>query len=52
MSASLRALGAALRSGELSPTEHVTEVLDRLAADRHNAVITLDAERALAQAAR
>ena len=41
----------ALRSGELSPTEHVTDVLDRLAADPHNAVITLDAERALAQAA-
>jgi aspartyl-tRNA(Asn)/glutamyl-tRNA(Gln) amidotransferase subunit A len=41
----------ALRSRELSPTEHVTDVLHRLAADTHNAVITLDAERALAQAA-
>jgi Asp-tRNA(Asn)/Glu-tRNA(Gln) amidotransferase A subunit family amidase len=47
----LRALSAAIRSGELSPTEHVADVLARLAADRHNAVITLDAERALAQAA-
>jgi Asp-tRNA(Asn)/Glu-tRNA(Gln) amidotransferase A subunit family amidase len=47
----LRDLGMALRSRELSPTEHVTAVLDRLAADTHNAVITLDAERALAQAA-
>ena len=33
---------------ELSPTEHVDDVVDRLAADPHNAVITLDAERALA----
>jgi aspartyl-tRNA(Asn)/glutamyl-tRNA(Gln) amidotransferase subunit A len=41
----------ALRSRELSPTEHVTDVLHRLAADTHNAVITLDAERALEQAA-
>ncbi len=48
---SLRALGTAIRAGELSPTEHVTAVLARLASDRHNAVITLDAERALAQAA-
>jgi Asp-tRNA(Asn)/Glu-tRNA(Gln) amidotransferase A subunit family amidase len=47
---SLRELGMALRSGELSPVEHVTEILDRLAADTHNAVITLDAEAALAQA--
>ena len=29
----LRALGAAIRAGELSPTEHVADVLDRLAAD-------------------
>ena len=50
MITSLRELGMALRSGELSPVEHVTEVLDRLAADQHNAVITLDAERAVAQA--
>jgi Asp-tRNA(Asn)/Glu-tRNA(Gln) amidotransferase A subunit family amidase len=47
---SLRDLGMTLRSGELSPVEHVTEVLDRLATDSHNAVITLDAERAVAQA--
>ncbi len=30
---------------------HITAVLERLAADTHNAVITLDTERALAQAA-
>jgi len=47
----LRELVAALGSGELSPTEHVADVLDRLAADTHNAVVTLDAERALATAA-
>ncbi|WP_433277604.1 amidase [Pseudonocardia xinjiangensis] len=51
MVTSLRELGMALRSGELSPVEHVTEILDRLAADTHNAVISLDAEAALAQAA-
>ncbi|MDT7710662.1 MAG: aspartyl-tRNA(Asn)/glutamyl-tRNA(Gln) amidotransferase subunit [Pseudonocardiales bacterium] len=51
MISSLSELGMALRSRELSPTEHVTDVLHRLAADTHNAVITLDAERALAQAA-
>ena len=48
---SLRELGMALRSRELSPTEHVSNVLGRLAADTHNAVISLDAERALADAA-
>lgn len=47
----LRSLGMAIRSGELSPTEHVRDVLDRLAADPYNLVVTLDAERALAQAA-
>ena len=47
----LRALGTAIRSGELSPAEHVADVLDRLAADPYNLVITLDAERALAAAA-
>jgi aspartyl-tRNA(Asn)/glutamyl-tRNA(Gln) amidotransferase subunit A len=47
----LRELGAALRSGALSPTEHITSVLERLSADTHNVVITLDAERALQQAA-
>ena len=41
----------AIRSGELSPTEHVRDALDRLAADPYNLVVTLDAERALAQAA-
>ena len=50
MITSLRELGMALRSGGLSPVEHVTEILDRLGADTHNAVITLDAEAALAQA--
>ncbi len=40
----------ALRSRELSAREHVSEALDRLAADTHNAVIALDAERALAAA--
>ncbi|MCE0761653.1 amidase [Pseudonocardia kujensis] len=47
---SLRDLSLALRSGELSPVEHVRDVLDRLAADEHAAVVTLDAERALATA--
>jgi aspartyl-tRNA(Asn)/glutamyl-tRNA(Gln) amidotransferase subunit A len=47
----LRSLGMAIRSGQLSPTEHVTDVLERLAADPYNAVVTLDAERAHAQAA-
>lgn len=51
MTLPLRELGMALRSRELTPTEHVTAVLDRLAADPHNAVITLAADRALAQAA-
>jgi aspartyl-tRNA(Asn)/glutamyl-tRNA(Gln) amidotransferase subunit A len=47
----LRSLGTAIHSGELSPVEHVTDVLDRLAADPYNLVVTLDAERALAAAA-
>lgn len=46
----LRELSAALRSGALSPVEHIRDACERLAADTHNAVITLDAERALAQA--
>lgn len=46
----LNRIAAAFRSGELSPTEHVTDVLDRLAADPYNLVVTLDAERALATA--
>lgn len=48
---SLPALSAAVRSGGLSPLDHVRDVCTRLAADTHNAVITLDAERALAHAA-
>lgn len=51
MISSLSELGMALRSRETSSVEHVTDVLGRLAADTHNAVITLDAERALATAA-
>lgn len=47
----LRSLGLAIRSGELSPTEHVRDALDRLAADPFNLVVTLDTERALAEAA-
>jgi aspartyl-tRNA(Asn)/glutamyl-tRNA(Gln) amidotransferase subunit A len=41
----------AIRSGELSPSEHVAGVLEKLAADPFNTVVTLDAERALAEAA-
>ncbi|WP_252444314.1 amidase [Pseudonocardia humida] len=48
---SLRELTMALRSRELSVVEHVTDVLDRLAADTHNAVITLDTDAALKSAA-
>ncbi|MFC7660760.1 hypothetical protein ACFQV8_36225 [Pseudonocardia benzenivorans] len=33
------------------PTEHVRDVLDRLRGDTTNAVVTLDEERALADAA-
>src|SRR3954447_2253582 len=40
----------ALRSRELSVVEHVTDALDRLAADPYNTVITLD-DRALERAA-
>jgi aspartyl-tRNA(Asn)/glutamyl-tRNA(Gln) amidotransferase subunit A len=40
----------ALRSRELSAVEHVTDALDRLAADPYNTVITLD-DRALERAA-
>jgi aspartyl-tRNA(Asn)/glutamyl-tRNA(Gln) amidotransferase subunit A len=47
----LREITAALRSRRTSVVEHVTDVLDRLAADTHNAVVALDAERALAEAA-
>jgi Asp-tRNA(Asn)/Glu-tRNA(Gln) amidotransferase A subunit family amidase len=48
----LSELGMDLRAGELSPTEHVADVLDRLRVDTHNAVVVLDDERALEQAAR
>ena len=41
----------ALRSRELTVVEHVTDALERLAADPFNTVITLDADRALARAA-
>jgi aspartyl-tRNA(Asn)/glutamyl-tRNA(Gln) amidotransferase subunit A len=47
----LRSLAMAIRSGELTPTEHVTDVLERLADDPHNTVVTLDADGALAAAA-
>ena len=47
----LRSLGMAIRSGELSPTEHVADALDRLAGDPYNLVVTLARERALAEAA-
>jgi Asp-tRNA(Asn)/Glu-tRNA(Gln) amidotransferase A subunit family amidase len=47
----LRELGMALRSRELSATDHVRDVLDRLAADTCNAVVALDADRALEAAA-
>lgn len=47
----LRCLESALRTGELSPTEHVSDVLERLRTDPHNAVVVLDEERALREAA-
>ena len=47
----LRSLAARLASGELDPVAHMRDVLDRLAADPFNLVVTLDAERALAEAA-
>ncbi|MGE0298878.1 amidase [Pseudonocardia sp.] len=47
----IRELAMALRSGELSPAEHVADVLDRLVADTTNAVVALDTERATAEAA-
>src|SRR4051794_32827793 len=48
---SLRELTMALRARELSVVEHVNDVLRRLETDRFNAVIALDAERALDRAA-
>ena len=47
----LRSLAARLGSGELDPVAYMRDVLDRLAADPFNLVVTLDAERALAEAA-
>jgi Asp-tRNA(Asn)/Glu-tRNA(Gln) amidotransferase A subunit family amidase len=46
----LRRLARAIRSRQLSPTEHVADVLDRLRTDPHNAVVALDEGRALARA--
>lgn len=51
MISSLRELAMAVRARELSPVDHVAEVLDRLAADTHNVVVTLDRDGAAAQAA-
>lgn len=51
MTESLPALIDAVRSGRLSPTEHVARCLERLAADPFNTVIALDADRAMAAAA-
>lgn len=48
---SLPDLLQALSSGELSPTEHVDDVLTRLERDETNCVIELDAERARSRAA-
>lgn len=51
MTVSIRDLSLALRSGELSPTEHVADTLARLRGDTTNSVVELDEERALADAA-
>jgi aspartyl-tRNA(Asn)/glutamyl-tRNA(Gln) amidotransferase subunit A len=48
----LRELSKGIESGQLSPVEHVAEVLDRLAADECNAVVYLDPDDALDQARR
>jgi Asp-tRNA(Asn)/Glu-tRNA(Gln) amidotransferase A subunit family amidase len=48
---SLPELSEALRTGELSPVDHVRRTCEALAADEHNAVVLLDADRALAEAA-
>lgn len=48
---SLPTLIDAIRSGRLTPTAHVAQALDRLAADPFNTVITLDTDRATATAA-
>lgn len=52
MALSIRDLSLALRSGELSPTEHLRDTLERLRGDTTNSVVTLDEERATADAAR
>ena len=51
MTESLPLLIDAIRSGRLTPTDHVGQTLDRLAGDPFNTVITLDANRAMAAAA-
>jgi len=48
---SLPTLIDAIRAGRLTPSEHVAQALERLAADPFNTVITLDVERAMAAAA-
>jgi aspartyl-tRNA(Asn)/glutamyl-tRNA(Gln) amidotransferase subunit A len=48
---SLTALVHDLRAGRLTPADHVEDVLERLAGDRCNAVIELDADRARRRAA-
>jgi len=42
----LRELAMAIRSGELSPVDHVEDALKRLDGDRHNAVVLLLADQA------
>ena len=46
----LQRLGEAIRSGRLSPTDHINDVFGRLDADPFNTVVTLDRERAHAAA--
>ena len=48
---SLTALVRDLRDGRITPSEHVEDVLERLAADRCNVVVELDADRARRRAA-
>ncbi|TCK27187.1 amidase [Pseudonocardia endophytica] len=48
---SLTSLVHDLRAKRITPVEHVEDVLERLAGDRCNAVIELDADRALRRAA-
>ena len=51
MTQSLPSLIQAIRAGRRTPTEHVAQTLERLAADPLNTVITLDPDRAMATAA-